>query len=54
MTSSGATLASRLTLSNVTLARLVSPVRLASDALEITHHTAGVAEATLAIRTTPP
>lgn len=49
----GATLADPASLSNITYARLVSPARLASDALEITHHTAGVAEASLAIRTTP-
>lgn len=48
----GATLAVPISLANVTYARLVSPARLASDALEITHHTGGVAEATLAIRTT--
>lgn len=33
--------------------RLVSPVRLASDAIEITHHTLGVAELVLPVITTP-
>jgi hypothetical protein len=32
--------------------RLVSPVRLASDAIEITHHSLGVAEVTLPLITT--
>lgn len=36
-----------------TSARLIEPARLASDALEITHHTRDVAEAALSIRTTP-
>ena len=34
-------------------ARLIAPARLASDALEITHHTRDVAEASLSIHTTP-
>lgn len=51
-TSTGATLTSAPP-GVPSLARLIAPARLASDALEITHHTRDVAEASLSIHTTP-
>jgi hypothetical protein len=40
------------TLDPMLLPRLVSPVRLASDSIEITHHSLGVAEVVLPLTTT--
>lgn len=53
VTATGVTLDVPLAMSNITAARLLNPVRLAADAVEITHHTARVAEVQLPIITVP-